>query len=393
MSRKIIASQPESISTDESQGGFTIIELGIVLAILSIVGAFGWYYFSAEDRRQDELDGYQLKSNFSPPKNLPLPENTSYAQKRKFADVTGDGVEDMIEVRDEDWVGQNFQATVFPGYVNKPGLLQFDSKNYKVALPLNTSWMSNKTKIDTADINGDGAEDVIFSAYDKGIFSDSYNIQIAYNNGDGTSFSFTSGVGVSQDISYLEMAQRIQDVIDALKGQYSAPEDINTVLQMDWADANGDGLDDFWIFWDDSHDLHTTILLAKKLTDPRKPFQFMPGSYQSHNPSFLYNRAISNLDTGDVNGDKLADLIVYKSSGDKVAISVAHNQFIGHTFNFTPQPDVIGADVDYDLMGLEKMDMVHANPTQDQRIDFVHVGETNDRKQMTYKLSFKVEVR
>lgn len=179
----------------------------------------------------------------------------------------------MLEVRDTILWGQDYEATIFLGFNNDGGLVQFEAESaYTVKLPLDKSWMSDSTKIDSADVNGDGCGDLVFSEYAQSFSKDSFHVKIAINQGDGKTFLFAQD-RYAEILSLEHSILRIIDVFDEIYSP-SDGDSLNSYFAMDWNDANGDGRDDLHIFWKDNSDLYGSIALSGEVKDPRNEFRF-----------------------------------------------------------------------------------------------------------------------
>ncbi len=93
---------------------------------------------------------------------IDLPQQTSYADKRGFADFDGDGVIDMVELGgfvssfnkgNIFWGTRDVNNSVNFGFEEEPLLFTAPFKYRKIR--------STEPKLDTGDINGDGCADFI----------------------------------------------------------------------------------------------------------------------------------------------------------------------------------------------------------------------------------------
>jgi hypothetical protein len=317
-------------------------------------------------------------------KQVMVNKNASYAEKRGFNDFTGDGIEDMIEIEDEKFFGQDYKVRIFPGMKNKDGLLAFDDP-YKVDLKLKYSWFSSYTKMDTADVNGDGAADIIFSTYKDNAFKeDQYFIAIGINQGDGKNFVFKEKIEVKDaktSNSYFKSMDMQYFLINYSSSLYSTygghGESIRDYLKIDWADINGDKKDDFVMFWrTSSYDVHVSVVYSSakgnSLTfNGAETFEledFVSGDY-----------AFKAIDVEDFNGDGFQDIINwYAGMGDSITFKVALNtkKFSKKLF-FIQEPEFESTEIDnFKTFGFEKRDTLDLN--MDGCADYLHIGRIKD---------------
>ncbi|GIC77652.1 hypothetical protein FMO003_23460 [Moritella sp. F3] len=326
---------------------------------------------------------------FSEPFVVELPAESSYAEKRKFIDINCDGIEDMLEVRDTKIWSQEYEATVFLGEKNKDGYLQFTSNGmYSFKLPMEKSWASTMTKIDSADVNGDGCGDLVFTEYKAGFSEDTYIAKIALNQGDGKTFKFATEQ-ITETIPLEEVILRFIDLFDT-----SSQEDLASYFTMDWSDANGDGRDDLHLFWKSNRDLYGSVLLSMDVEHALSEFAFGNEREFILN-NFLVSRnggtyTVRRLDTEDFNGDGIGDLILHSNSGTRIDLSPALGKIDGDSLNYTVNKMSSGTGADLDFFSFEKIDTFDVN--FDSCADYVHLGvlETKGKKNKSvgvYKLA------
>jgi hypothetical protein len=311
---------------------------------------------------------------FSEPTLVDLPVSASYNEKRKFMDITCDGIEDMIEVWDDAIIGQEYKALVFPGKKSKDGLLIFDEETkYTLTIPLDKSWSSDMIKIDSADVNGDGCGDFSFTEYDQGVTTDTYIAKLAINQGDGKAFVFAS----DQLKEKVSLEETIERIINAMDSEHDGKAELKNNFAIDWADANNDGRDDLHMFWRDAGDLYITVLYSMKTNNPLTQFSFEHG-YDTSIPDFmtgmkgLGNYKAYQLDIEDFNNDGHADIIIYIDSGENITLLPALLNSATQT-SYTVQQAHIGKTTDFTwLFSFEKIDHFDAN--FDGCADNIHVG-------------------
>lgn len=259
----------------------------------------------------------------------------SRSEKRGFADINCDGIEDMLEIsnRKEDdgsfFGTRKFSVLVYEGKnVNKK--LHFSDTSYKIMLPLDKKY-SNYVKIDTAYINKDKCADIVFSYYNT--ISEQLHLGIALNNGNRTFDSFNQSVEIKKGSSIIEAGQiasvssEIDGIMDGVMlgiafnnmfqglmfGMYFSHDgpNLEDYLKIDWADYNGDGLDDFivminrnksdyaleTVIFYNSGEINKNLLYFNKVEKAKVENYWKGGLH------------ISYMDSEDFNGDGKADLI------------------------------------------------------------------------------------
>ena len=298
----------------------------------------------------------------------------------------------MLEVSDTVVWGQEYQAIVFLGTKDKSGLLAFDNASkYTFDIPMDKSWSSSLTKIDSADVNADSCGDLVFTEYKQGFSKDSYIAKIAINQGDGKTFKFAT----DKMVESLPLEESIVRIIAAFEAANGGGEDVGDYFAIDWSDANNDGRDDLHLFWRDMENLYVNVLLSQKTSNPLSEFAFAEG-YEATLPNFMtsktgsMNYSARNIDTEDFNNDGIGDIIVFYSSGTSIDLYPALGKIENNTLSYTIDKGHNGKGADLDLFSFEKIDHYDAN--FDGCADYVHLGvlETKgkpDRNVATYKLS------
>lgn len=323
--------------------------------------------------RDEATSSYADAIRFGEPRVVPLPASTSYAEKRGFGDFNNDGIEDMLEIKDEKRFsfGQKYSVQIFYGQYDDNGILAFSDEPTKLNLPITMKWFSSATKMDVGDVNGDGYTDIIFTQYTERIGDDRVDIAFAINQAGEAFVTQTENILYKNGISLMQV---IHLFVDAQGGYYS--ETIYDYLKMDWGDVDGNGTDDLILGWDGVHDLYLEVIYTALGT---REAQFVDmDEYEI--VEFMRNRSIQELDVEDFNGDGRADIFVHFSGWSKNYLAVALNNGEG----FTPHKDCVVVDVDLEFFAFEKYDTFDVN--RDGRADFVHLGEKNDQKVMAYNL-------
>lgn len=331
--------------------------------------------------RSGALEHARPALRFSKAGMVDLPEEAGYAKKRGFADFTCDGITDMIELRDEAIIGQKWTGKIFAGYKGDDGLLHF-AKPRKFNLPINSKWFSSKTKLDTADVNGDKCADVVVTQYFEGILTDTYKMGIAMNLGDGTKYKLLENVsreGVPFGVAILRLAESMDE-------NY---ENINDYLQLDWSDVNGDGKDDANIFWKSGFlgsDLYVEAWYSSTPTNNTDKVDFSGWSSQKL-PDFLKGVSIRDVDTEDFTGNGKADVVIFDAyrGSDKIRIGFAENRSAGNRVHYTVHKDFVGREIDMDTIGFEKRDSFDVN--FDGKADYIHAGTKGSARKMSYLLT------
>lgn len=328
---------------------------------------------------------------FKAPVLVDLPKDVSYAEKRKFIDINCDGIEDMLEVSDTLVWGQEYKAIVFLGKKNKNGLLAFDnSSKYTFDIPMDKSWASSMTKIDSADVNGDSCGDLVFTEYKQGFSEDQYIAKVAINQGDGKTFKFAT----DKMVESVPFETSILRIIEAFEGIHGAGgESLRDYFAIDWADVNNDGRDDLMLFWTDYADLYLSTLISVETENPLNSFSFAYGNDYAL-PNFMRNKSGSasygaySIDTEDFNNDGFADLIINYSSSEKMYLYPA--LYSPSNDKFIVQKGHVGKTTDLDFFSFEKKD--HLDVNFDGCADSAHLGVYEqsgkpDRNVGSYKIS------
>ncbi len=308
-----------------------------------------------------------------------ISDAASYADKRGFCDVNGDELPDMIEIRDTGLFAQHWVAHVFPGARKEGSVLTFGDP-YEAQLPLTGSWTSDQTKLDTADINGDGYCDVVLSEYDEGLMSVEQRLSVALNQGDGRTFRPT-------DAATHERYTLGQALTGRTNKIQPGDDGFDAWFKMDWADADGDGRDDLWLLYREEaiplRHLDVEVWLSRTERDEKRRVA-LSGRLEWRVQAWLTGRSIEHVDVEDVNGDGRADLLQYRAwPGRSINIAVALQR--GDGKDFLVQQDFKGEEIEMDLIGFEKRDSLDING--DGCADYIHVGTQGRERHMSYLLA------
>jgi len=345
--------------------------------------------------REKALGTLPSDISFSDSTVVSMAQNTSGAEKRKFADFNGDGLEDMGEVNDTVIFGQDYRMDVFPGIINDDNYLTFGSETFELKLPLKKKFSSSAVKIDSGDVNGDGWSDIIFTSFIDKIGDDEYLAEVALNDKEGSLKYVSTSV---KDISDFSDNYKLNEAVNlaialtylaqsnyAMYGVYSS-ESISDYLMLDWADSNNDGKDDLYVFWKGKKSHLLVTVFPVESVDDNSIYFGKPSSTKVDR--FMHYREMSRLDTEDYNGDGTADLCIYfpSASGKKLTLSVALGSNDDGNISFQPQTDVIVTDADMKFWTtLEKYDSFDGN--KDGKADVAHMGIIDGEKVISYNFS------
>ena len=317
--------------------------------------------------REDATSRYESSVKFDKCKSVPLPSNTTYAEKRGFGDMNGDGIEDMYEISDEVFWGTDYKVNVFHGQYNQDSILNFSSNMVTYDVPVDFKWFTSATKIDVADVNGDGYYDIVFSQYIEGLRSDDMHIGYAINNKENSFYKHKSVIEVGDGLL-------LSNLIVSFVGGYYYDESLYDYLKMDWGDMNGDGRDDLVLMWSNNGDLDVEIFYSKK-----DDIGFV-GYNTLYAKGFMNHRGIRQVDIENYTGSKSQDILVRYTFGSKLIVSVLETTDNG----FTPHKDFSCGTLDLDLFGFEKYDSFDIN--NDGYADLIHLGELDDEKVCSYNI-------
>lgn len=295
------------------------------------------------------------------------------SEKRGFADITCDGIDDMIEINDEKFIGQEYKLNVFEGYVEDGKIKYKDKKIVDIDIELHT-W-SSQFKMDTADINGDGCADVVFSDISTSWKDVNIRLEAAMNLGDFRFSSRTTKLKMNnnQDFNYY-FKELVKDV------SLSEDESLSDYVKMDWADWDANGSDDFMIFVDDNHSLDLGIFLTEKSHSLNPTFVETENVWAKN---FMHGINAYNIDVEDVTGDGHADVLVYvnykKKDGyyyERYAVAIYDE---GELSIEKDKILKVKAEIDF-FTKAKKRDIT--DMTNDGKADIVYVTESDDKPVM-----------
>lgn len=295
-----------------------------------------------------------------------------YSEKRGFADLNCDGVEDMLEINDESSFfesAEEYNINFFEGHIENGETLYKKSKIIPIKIDL--KWFVNAMKIDTADINGDGCADVVFtsvlSEYRK---PTRLQIKVAFNMGDLTFITTEKNVKINTNDGH-----GFQYWFNELVKDIASDEDssLSSYLKMDWADFDGNGTDDLALFVKEDSSLDIGIFYTEKTSLLQPTFSHIENFWVQN---FLFGANVSGIDTGDINGDGLSDIIIEQySKGETLKTGFAMNR--GE--NFVINRDLVSAfGTETDLFSkARKRDMLDNNG--DGKDDIIYITERDDK--------------
>jgi len=279
------------------------------------------------DRKKQTNQHYKLPLPFTNTKVVALPSEVENVTKRGFGDFNGDGIIDMLEVDRNFWKGGKISVRVFYRYLDKKdNLTKFNPSPKKIALKFKLGWFSSATKIDIADVNGDGFADIVFSQYYRRFMKDRLHFGFALNQ-QGQYFTEEKiRLGYTERSFGEEMVIRINKAIEAYELDENEEMDrFSDLIKMDWADIDGNGSDDFVIIYT-SRDMEV-IYTKKTAKGIVLGEEAKLGITEKGKSDFLMWAGIKGTDWADVNGDGKADLLSYRFFGrENMYVGVALNQ-------------------------------------------------------------------
>lgn len=335
-----------------------------IILLLSTLSLFGC------KERSEVIRVTSNKAQFDQGYIKPMPTLRN-SEKRGFADFTCDGVEDMIEINDEKFFGQEYKINLFEGYLDENNQVQFKSKRV-VDLGIQLNNWSSQTKMDTADINGDGCADVVFSDISTSWRDVHVRLEVAMNLGDMRFSTRTTPVKMDKGAEFTYwFKELVKDI------SLSEDESLSDYVKMDWEDWDGNGSDDFMIFVDDNNSLDMAVFLTEKT------YKLIPHFVAQENiwsQNFMFGLRANHIDVADVTGDGHADILVYKSNTSKdgyyyerYALAVYNDGELSIERDKTLR---VKADLDF-FSKASKRDIT--DMTGDGKSDIVYVTESNDQ--------------
>jgi len=279
------------------------------------------------DRKQQINQHYQPPLTFTNTKVVSLPTGVENVTKRGFGDFNGDGIVDMLEIDRSFWKGGKISVRVFYRYLDKKdNKIKFNSKPKKLALKFKLGWFSSATKIDIADVNGDGFADIVFSQYYRRFMKDRLHFGFALNQKGQYFTEEKIKLGYTERSFGEEMVIRINKAIEAYElDENEEMDSFSDLIQMDWADMDGNGSDDFVIIYT-SREMEV-IYTKKSVNGIELGEEAKLGVTERGESNFLIWNGIKGTDWADVNSDGKADLLSYRVFGrEKLYLGVALNQ-------------------------------------------------------------------
>lgn len=334
--------------------------LTISLPVILLTGCF---------KGRDEV--YIPKDNslsFNATSSIKKMPNLKGSEKRGFADFDCDNIEDMVQINDEKFWGQDYKFDFFKGYYEDGTTKYLPSKKINISIN-KKSWGSSQIKFDTADIDGNGCADIIItSVQDKLGKGAVLRMSVAMNQGDLT---FTSSTTQVQTKGVTQFTDYFSDLVREIS--LSEDESLSDYIKMDWADFDGNGSDDFAIFMEDGSSLSVGIFYTEKIASLSPQFVEFDDFWIPH---FLYGVSIRNLDTADITGNGKADIATYMHKNENyLKFAVALNK----SDNFIPHKDIyLKMTKENDFFSkAKKLDIYDDNG--DGSDDFVFITEIDDQ--------------
>jgi hypothetical protein len=300
----------------------------ILITLISAITLTG----CGKDRSEYEREsGYIAPISVFSPATINEMTPLTFATKRGFDDYNCDGISDMIAMKDSTgfFEAQDFKATVYTGFYNKSGILDFKAPNSeKMNLPFRVD--RGNWKLDSVKLNKDNCSDVVFTNF-RDTSNGEFTIKFAINAGDyqlvplESKFNnkeyYENGVGGLEN-TFIEFIHDQQE-----NYYYDDESGVYSYLKQDWCDFNGDGSDDFILMWDSSNKTtrgSMSIMIAYSSEYGSSGYNQFDRTETYLIPNFLYNRSASRVDTADFNGDGRCDIISFFKGRDSIATSIAY---------------------------------------------------------------------
>lgn len=304
----------------------------------------------------DFSDGYVQK----------MPTTISNSEKRSQGDLDCDGIEDMFEINDTKFWGQEYKINFYKGYMDGDKRMFEPPKVVDLGLKLN-NW-SSQVKMDSAYLDYDQCIDIVFVDVSK----KNIRMEVAMNQGNLKFTKDTMKMKVNPRVEFLGY---FRDLIEEIS--LSEDETLSDYLKMDWADWDGNGTDDFLLFMKDGRSLHIGIFYTESASGLVPEFASFEEEWVQ---DFLYNTPIRTLDTGDLNGDGKSDVTaLYKESNSKGVHTAKYVIAVqDEEGNIVIQPDkTLKAKVDLDFFkSVSKRDLTDEN--HDGKDDIIYITEENN---------------
>lgn len=259
-------------------------------------------FFGCKDRNE-VLDVGEPLVNFSHGVVADMPTGMVNSEKRSQGDLDCDGIEDMFEINDTKFFGQEYKMNFYKGKIedNK----RIFEKPIIIDLGIKLNNWSSQVKMDSAHLNKDQCIDIVFVDVKK----NQIRMEVAMNQGNFLFTKETKKMKVDKNINFLYYFKELIEEISL-----SEDESLSDYLKMDWADWDGNGTDDFHLFVKDGSSLDIGVFLTENTNTLIPKFKSFENVWVQ---DFLYHASIRELDTGDLNGDGKSDIAVYLKSKNK----------------------------------------------------------------------------